>query len=160
MTMTPQQFLDTVITPTTTALGLGGPAADQLLLGTALQESGLKSRVQIGGGPALGLFQMEPATHDDCWKNFLAYRPGLAARIIALLPDGIKPTASALENNDAYACGMARIKYLRAPQVLPSAGDLDGQAAYYKTYYNGPGAATVAEYVENWQTSGAAACFA
>src|SRR5260221_162978 len=57
----------------------------ELLLGTALQESGLTYRVQLGGGPARGLFQMEPNTHDDIWDNFLKYRVPLATAVRAFL---------------------------------------------------------------------------
>ena len=46
--------------------------AVNLLLGTAIQESGgLRWRVQVNGGPARGLFQMEEATYTDIWNNFL-----------------------------------------------------------------------------------------
>lgn len=57
------------IRPALTALAAGGLASEQLLLGTAIQESLLIHRQQLGGRSALGLFQMETATHDDCWNN-------------------------------------------------------------------------------------------
>ncbi|KAF0118141.1 MAG: hypothetical protein FD149_866 [Rhodospirillaceae bacterium] len=73
-------FVTTVIRPTLLHLGLHSPAAEALLLGTAIQESRLGTYLrQTGGGPALGVYQMEPATHEDIWTNFLAYRPDLAA---------------------------------------------------------------------------------
>ena len=92
--MTPQDFIAEVVEPGLSAIGLDSQAARELLLGTALQETGLRNIQQVGG-PALGYFQMEPATHDDIWENFLAYRPDLAARVKALLPDG-EPLASDL----------------------------------------------------------------
>ena len=70
-----------LVQPVLAGLGLGGSAAVHLLTGTALVESGLVWLGQTGGGPALGLWQMEPATHDDCWRNFLAFRPALAATV-------------------------------------------------------------------------------
>ena len=51
-----------VIRPALRALDLWSPAAEDLVLGTAAQESGLAYLRQIGGGPALGLWQIEPAT--------------------------------------------------------------------------------------------------
>ena len=42
------------IRPALTTLAAGGVAAEQLLLGTAIQESLLIHRQQLGGGPALG----------------------------------------------------------------------------------------------------------
>jgi hypothetical protein len=149
--MSPAQFVQQIITPTLAALGLDSPAAEQLLLGTALQESGLRNIQQIGGGPALGYFQMEPHTHDDIWTNFLAYKSALAAKVQALLPAGTAHGASQLIPCQAYACAMARILYYRVSAPLPPADDLNAQAAYYKKYYNTPGgAATPQEYISNW----------
>lgn len=48
-------------------MGLHSMAAEQLLLGTAIQESHLKYRRQIGG-PALGYFQVGTNTQDDIWS--------------------------------------------------------------------------------------------
>jgi len=148
--MEPQDFLTQVIRPALSAIGLGGPAAEELLLGTALQESGLRNIQQVGG-PALGYFQMEPNTHDDIWRNFLAYKPDLSAKVKGLLPNGVEPLPSDLISFPLYAAAIARILYLRVPAPLPAQGDLDAQAAYYKRFYNTPGgAATEAEYVANW----------
>jgi hypothetical protein len=69
-------FVRATIGPVLRQLGLDEyrmQAAEELLLGTALQESGLIYRRQLNNGPALGLFQMEPATHDDIWADFLTY---------------------------------------------------------------------------------------
>jgi hypothetical protein len=52
------------------------------MLGTAAVESnfGYYQR-QLGGGPALGIFQMETATRQDIVDNYLRYRPELRKRI-------------------------------------------------------------------------------
>ncbi|MFT9424981.1 MAG: hypothetical protein ABF570_07600, partial [Acetobacter syzygii] len=68
------QFKALLVRPVLAQIGLAGAAAVPLVTGTALVESGLVWLRQNGGGPALGLWQMEPATHDDCWRNFLAFR--------------------------------------------------------------------------------------
>ena len=43
----------------------------QLMAGTALTEGRLLLRVQEGGGPARGLFQVEPETALDLYRNFV-----------------------------------------------------------------------------------------
>jgi hypothetical protein len=137
-----------------TGLALNGDAAEELLLGTALHESGgLMYRRQLGGGPALGLYQMEPRTHDDIWKNFLAYHPKLADVLRQIYtPAGAELDATRLEVDDDYATAMARVFYWRVPAALPAAGDLAGQARYWKQYYNTPlGRGTVARYVQDWE---------
>lgn len=145
-------FATTVVRPTLHHIALSSEAAEQLLLGTALVESRLVHRRQIGGGPARGLFQMEPATHDDIWSNFLKYQTSLAQKIKSLLSSANANAHLELEKNDKYACAMARAHYLRAPEALPEAGDIKGMAGYWKQYYNTPlGAGTVSKYVTTWQ---------
>ena len=116
-------------------LDLWSPAAVQLVTMTAVHESHLEFRQQIGGGPALGLCQMEPATHDDIWSNFLAYHDDLAARLRGMLEPG-DAGASAMAHNDLYAAGMCRVHYRRAKPPLPAYDDPDGMAGYWKAHYN------------------------
>lgn len=153
--MTAQQFLDDVITPALYTLGLDTIPARQLLLGTAIQESRLEFTRQLGGGPALGFFQMEPATHADIW-NWLEHGSGREwmFHILELAPALDMPRAEDLVDHPKYAAAMARLLYLRAPGVIPS--DLEGQAGYYKHWYNTPlGAATTEQYTDNWHALGA-----
>ncbi len=129
-------------------------AASELLLGTAIKESqNFKYRRQIVG-PALSYFQIEPATHDDIWDNYLRYRPKLANQIKQLLTS---PTASKLhelEHNDNYAAAMARIVYKRAPDKLPTFNDTSAMANYWKKHYNTPlGKGTPPGYISIWNTS-------
>lgn len=130
-----------------------GNAAEELLLGTALQESGLVYRKQLGGGPALGLYQMEPATHDDIWNNYLKYHPDIANAIKSMFtPAGGVLSAQNLITDDGYATIMARIMYYRVNQAMPAEGDLAAQASYWKQYYNtSMGRGTAVEYVNKWQ---------
>ncbi len=145
-----QKFRDDVIEPTLDGLGMGGDAAEELLLGTAIQESNLTHRTQLGGGPGLGLYQMEPATHDDIWNNYLKYRPDLAAKISAFLTSQDK--LHNLQFNDAYATAMSRVHYSRVSSSLPNAGDISGQASYWKAHYNTPlGKGTISQYIVNWK---------
>jgi hypothetical protein len=149
-----KQFRELIIKPALEGLQLDSKAAQELLLGTAIQESGLKYLHQLGNGPALGVFQMEPATHDDIWENYLAYRPTLAQKIPGTGGSAIRRRAQELVGNLWYAAGMCRVHYLRAPDPLPEAGDLEGQAAYWKKFYNTvQGAGTVEHYIRNWRNA-------
>ena len=139
------------IRPALSTLEAGGLAAEQLLLGTAIQESLLIHRQQLGGGPALGLFQMETATHDDCWSNYLKFRSDLANRVKQTLEAGQQPLAAIMKVNDRYAAAMCRIRYLRAPGALPAANDTAAMANYWKEHYNTPlGAGTPEEFLSKW----------
>jgi hypothetical protein len=134
---------------------LHSEAAVELLVGTALKESGgLRWRRQLHDGPARGLFQMEQATYDDIWVNYLAFRPMLGNAIrSAFTPAGAALEFEQITNDDAYAAAMARLKYYRVPAPLPPAGNVTAQAEYWKTHYNTRlGKGTVAGYVETWTT--------
>jgi hypothetical protein len=144
-------FRDEIIAPAIKAIGLYSDAACELLLGTALTESDLVYRRQHNGGPARGLFQMEMATHDDIFKNYLKYRSTLRNAVINLKSDPKADGEAELIDNDSYAAAMARVLYKRAPKALPKAGDVEAMAAYWKQYYNTPlGAGTVDKYVAKW----------
>ncbi len=154
--MDAKQLLELVIRPTLKKLGLHSEAAEQLVIGTIWQESRGEYIKQLGGGPALGLAQMEPATHDDIWRNYLAYKRTLANNITELasmqcLGDGMMPDANELIGNLNYAVAMCRVHYRRVKAPLPKAGDVAGMAAYWKQYYNTPlGAGTAQEFVEHF----------
>jgi hypothetical protein len=140
-----------IIRPALQAIFLWSPAAEDLLLGTAAQESGFRNIRQIGSGPALGYWQMEPATHNDIWGNYLRYHADLAYAA-ALLAKSPLPTPASMVEYPQYGAAMARVKYLRVPEPLPKEGDIEGLAAYWKHWYNTPeGAGTPAEFVANWK---------
>lgn len=131
-----QQLIQYVITPTLKEMELYSPAAVVLLLGTATIESNCGQYIhQLRGGCALGIYQMEPRTHDDIWCNFLAYKKSrinlYAAQAAQCM---IEPNQLVWDLR--YATMMTRFHYLRAPAALPDANDAKCMAEYHKKYYN------------------------
>lgn len=122
----------------------------QLLMGTAMQESQCGTYLHQLNGPALGVWQMEPATEKDIWTNFLDFHPSMRMAVSKLIVPGTDRTGQ-LVGNLYYGAAMARVRYARAPEPLPAPGDIAAQAAYYVKNYNAGGAATVAEYMANWE---------
>ena len=116
------------------------PEAVQLIVGIAAHESGDFQHVkQIGGGPALGYGQIEPATHGDVWKNYLDYRRVLARKVWQLSserPFTLIPRPTELVRNPSYMVAIMRCILRRAPEPLPAVGDYEGQARYWKQYYH------------------------
>ena len=146
----PNDLLERIIRPTLGILGIADHQADEeLLLGTAMQESGLGAHLAQLKGPALGIWQMEPASANDIWENYLKFRKQMAANVSSLMLPSIDRSAQ-LAGNLYYACAMARIEYLRAPEPLPPAGDVAAQADFYLRFYNRGGKATADEYIANW----------
>jgi hypothetical protein len=134
-----------VVRPTLDALGMGGAAAENLILGTGLVESGFRHLAQMGG-PALGVYQCEPATYDDILR-YLDRRPDIVARLRPFIAGEGLPAVSQLVWNLKFATAICRIHYWRRPGAIPA--DLAGQAVYWKRHYNTAlGRGTVARYLE------------
>jgi len=125
-------------------------SAENILVGTFLAESLINGQTylrQLGGGPALGPYQMEPATHDDIFYRYFSKRPAIAGRVKQLLANAPGPIFQ-LASNLAYATAMCRVRYWMAPRRLPEADDIEGLAAYWKQHYNTPlGAGTAPKFV-------------
>ena len=148
----PQHFRDRVIRPTLEYLDMWSQAAENLLIGTALVESNLSALVQ-DGGPALGVYQVEPATHDDILVTYLFDKPDLDRRVCEFA-GGIPPLARVAEQlvvNLGYATAIARLVYWRRPEPLPDASDVEALGLYWKQHYNTRlGAGDPAEFVRRY----------
>lgn len=130
-----------------------------LMLGTMAVESAFQFREQLGGGPARGIFQMEPATAQDIFEHYLQYHmdhfQGLLntwfnlsfqAYFIPTIPE----LDYHLSTNDVFACAMARLQYVRFPEPIPDS--ISGYARYWKKYYNTPeGAGTLERFRDAWR---------
>jgi hypothetical protein len=133
-------------------MGLHSLAAVNLILGTVAKESDFGTYLrQLGGGPARGGIQMEPATERDIWDRYLVYRPHLQKAVHRA--SGVSgPDESALELNLAYQIAMCRIHYLRVPEYFPDPNDVWGLARYWKRFYNTRrGAGTENEFVHAYR---------
>jgi hypothetical protein len=133
-----EQFRLLVVRPALTRISLWSQAAENLVLGTALQESHLIYLRQLPNGPALGPFQMEPPTHADIWDNYLAFRKDLRNPVsrLASFFSSDRPDPGEMATNLQYAAAMCRVRYARVSAPLPDANDAPALAAYYKAFYN------------------------
>lgn len=139
-----------LIADTLDEIGLFSGNVTEILMGTCAQESHLGVyRKQLRGGPALGIFQMEPATFMDIYQNYLRFKPELLKKVMKTANVTVlKP--SDLVENDVLAVAMARIHYLRVKEAIPV--DLKGWAWYWKQYYNTPaGKGTEVEFIKNYK---------
>lgn len=129
-----QDLREYVIRPVLESLSLYSKSAEELLVFTAATESLMGYHLHQVKGPAVGIYQMEPTTHDDIWNNYLDYR-----EIAAIVVDwAVCRSAQEMIWNLAYATAMARVHYYRFPEKLPSATDKEALAAYWKRAYNTP----------------------
>lgn len=117
------------------ALDMYSGDALNLIMRTGAAESGFLRLEQMGKGPALGFFQMEPNTAADTWFNYLVYREDLRKSLLAIT--GIKSGPYSdlqIKSNIALQVALCRFKYRRDTQPIPSA--IMPQAHYWKSVYN------------------------
>ena len=155
--MQAQQLHDHIIKPALEYMGgnYNTPEARLLLLATAAIESDCGYYIKQVNGPALGIWQPEPATHDDIWKNCdaLSFDGGEISELLYSLAPLGKCGDMALIASPMYCCVIARLKYSMDRQALPEiTGDRKIDEVefykYYKRVYNtNLGASTF----EKWQ---------
>lgn len=143
-----------VVEPTLKAIGLYSESAVALILGTCAQESNMGRYLhQIGGGSALGIYQMESPTYNDIWLNTVETNKALKAKILLYTGYNGKPPPIRLISDMALATIMTRLHYKRVPSPLPEAKDVDGLAYYWKNHYNTHlGKGTVDEFKHNFRS--------
>jgi len=123
--MLASQAQSLVIRPALKKLNLWSLSAEELVLGTAIVEGGLTYLKQRGDGPALGLWQVERATYDDLYTNFLNYRPELGSKLMELRAPGLSMGEN-LATNLIYGAAVCRLCYYSKSDALPAAGDIEG----------------------------------
>ncbi len=143
----PKQLLRYVIEPALKRLEPRIPctrAAMQLVLGTALHESGglvwIDQRDKFDKpGPAYGLWQMESPTFEDHLHRLSPdLEPGVYGYLSRI------PAVWMLHGNLFLGAAMCRILYYHAPEAIPAENDALGMAQLWKKRYNTPlGAGTV-----------------
>lgn len=151
------QFRDMVIIPALQEMdthlpGANSEAAVMLLLGTALVESDLKW-IKQHKGPALGVFQIEPATADDIMKRYIAGKPRFVNMFDEMFGGKWRSKYKELIVTDLrFAVVVCRLRYWMETTTLPQ--DLEGLAQYWDHNYNankrkGTTAQFIAKYKAN-----------
>ena len=119
--------------------------AYDLVFETGMAESGYRHLEQMGGGPAVSFWQLEPATIRDCWENYISFRKPLIKVVykLGLLED---KKVFSIFSNIALASAFCRIQYRRMPGAIPDT--MPKRANYWKKFYNTiKGKGTVDHYV-------------
>ena len=124
--------------------------AVELLMMIASHESLMGKYIKQVNGPALGLYQMEPFTHDDLYKTFISKNQQLDFAVSKFVPSQHSlinkiTHAELLATDIRYATVMARVFFMRFKEPIPT--DDVGKAEYCKKYWNTElGKATVNNY--------------
>ncbi len=140
-----------IIKPVLLDLSLYSEDAIELLIFTCANESDGGSYLKQVDGPALGIYQMEPATYNDIWQNFIYKRMDLKLKLIHHFNAATMPPEDRLVYDLAFATAMSRIFYLRIDEPIPKSNDTTAIYNYYKKYYNtAAGAANYQQAVEKY----------
>ena len=149
-----KQLRENVIRPILKRFDLYSKAAEELLIGTTAVEAIIDGEHYLHQihGPALGIYQMEPATHNWMCDYILSKRTKFQSLI-----DWINNTGgfdvNRLSYDLFYMTIMTRMRYRVVPKALPDESDITGLANYWKTYYNTEhGAGTVEGFI--WKYNG------
>ena len=129
--------------------------ARALIYETAMAETGYRHLEQMGDGPAVSFWQIEPATAIDNCQHYLKHRKHYLYKCAEVSMVDIKywqnyselMWSEILESNLSAAIIHCRLKYWRVPKRMPNT--LEGRAKYWKKYYNSEqGAGTEEKYIE------------
>lgn len=161
----PRQLLVHVVRPTLAVLDLpGGVLAEKLVMGTACQESdGFRYIHQLGKGPALSLWQIEPATAKDalarCSDGLFIKVAHFVSKQHWMASDGLHAGLLLdLPGNLYLGAAMCRLVYYMKAFKMATAKDLELTsdqrswcAVMWKKHYNTvKGAGTEAQFLKHW----------
>jgi len=129
-------------------------SAVELLMLTAAAESAMGRYItQLGGGPARGIFQMEPQTQYDIFINWLVYHQDVLNKVNTFSSVGQRYELDSI-GNIPFQIVYTRLHYFRVPDPIPeisytrvnpenggtqrilTARSLMMLAKYWKRYYN------------------------
>lgn len=147
-----QQLREYIIKPTLSKLNCYSKNAEELIVFTCAAETNGGEYIKQVEGPALGIYQCEPATYTDIWQNYIINKPSLS--IILSLQFNVHgiPSPERLVYDLGYATAICRIHYMRVKENLPSANDEVAMWEYYKAHYNTPkGAATKKKSIDAYK---------
>ena len=129
-------------------LGMYSKDAAAMIYATGMAESKYRYLSQMGDGPAIGFFQLEPATMRDIMDNYVTYRKSILESLKNL---GYAEDDSEyrVKSNIALQVAFCRLKYKRDPFPLPLSWNKKDQADYWKRVYNTElGKGTVEHFLE------------
>lgn len=130
------QFTEFVVKRTLYDLQLLSDDAVELLIFTCANESLGGTYLHQIKGPALGIYQMEPATYNDIWQNYIQHKTSILIQLIHNFQAPTMPNEDRLVYDLRFATAMARLHYARINESLPKATDVKAIYEYYKKYYN------------------------
>lgn len=149
-----KQLRELIIQPALKAIDCYTPEAEELLISTCAQESqdGLYLKQTVGGdNAALGIYQMQPQTHEDIWNSTDQKFSYVKFAILKACNYALRPKPEVMIYNLWYATMMARVFWYHVKEPMPDMSDFNGRWTLYKKYWNtATGKATKEEFEANY----------
>lgn len=126
-------------------------AAENLLLGTAAQESAMG--MHLKARRHLGLYHITPLTHRAVWDRYLVNFPDLASKVRGLASQQtfLQDPHGELLSNLKYATAIAWMIYKRAAKPLPAADDIRGLATHWHKYFHPRPEGDIEAFIYNYR---------
>ena len=143
-----------VIRDTLKYLGEWSQSAENLLVGTAIQESGLG--FSLKQNRRLGIFHISANAHRAAWDHHLVHHPELASQVRGLAGQHafIDDPHGELLTNLKYATAIAWCIYRKAGQPLPEADDIEGLGLFWKQHFHSSSSGSASDFVRNYKDLG------
>lgn len=143
-----------VVRDTLKYLGEWSQAAENLMVGTAIQESGLGFCLKEGR--RLGIYHISPSAHRAVWDHHLVHHPELASLVRGLAGQHafIDDPHGELLTNLKYATAIAWCIYRKAQSALPEATDLEGLGEFWHKHFHAGATSRACDFVRNYRDLG------
>jgi len=140
MSICAEELREYVIQPTLNHLGEWSQAAENLLMGTAAQASGLGFHLLNKRGNGFGIYQITANLHLDIWDHYLVDDPELASNVrgLASQHEFLRHPHAELATNLSYATVIAWLAYRRCGLALPAATDTLALAQFWAQNWGRP----------------------
>ena len=152
MGICPTELLRYVIRPTLEYLGDYSSSAETLLMATAAVESDLGFHIKQRKSKGLGVYQINPRTHQQVWDRYLAEDPDLASKVRGLASQHeflINPHLE-LTTNLRYATAIAWMIYRRTGKTLPDADNIKALGRFWRKHFHSRPHGTLNTFIDQY----------
>lgn len=129
------QFREFIVLPTLGDLQIHTKELEELLIFTCATESQGGTYVHQIQGPALGIYQMQPATYSDLWSAYIIRKPDIVNLLALNFGVSRVPHPSLLVTDLRLATAICAL-YYKWKNARPASTSTEDLWAVYKPLYN------------------------
>ncbi|MAT50550.1 MAG: hypothetical protein CMK32_05140 [Porticoccaceae bacterium] len=154
MIFSSQDLRHMVIRPTLKYLDHWTAGSENLLVATAIQESGLGFCLQQGR--RFGIYHISPGRHRAVWDHYLVHQPDMASCVRGLAGQHafLDDPNGELLSNLKYATAIAWCIYRMSGAKIPAEDDIQAMAILWRDVFHAKPAGCVETFVKNYRELG------